>query len=121
MFALSNTLTIDGKLEDVVINGPSPRVGAQFGGMGGIGGAVIKIGGGGGPPVQLPPPTTGPVRILVAIRPPIVLPSPLCRRMVPADGHVRWGGRERAPRKTRTRDDGREQVFGRGAAHCGHC
>lgn len=74
MLALRDALVNIGKLEQVSINGPSPRVGAGISGAAGISGNA-GIFGGGGPPVQQPIPTTGPVRVLVGIRPPPVLPQ----------------------------------------------
>lgn len=73
MASLQDALTNIGRLKQVVINGPERRVGTVFGGRGGMGGKMT-IGGGGGPPIQQPPPKTGPVRVMVGIRPPSVIP-----------------------------------------------
>jgi hypothetical protein len=74
MTALRDALMNIGRLQQVSINGPSPRVGAQISGTASISGKAA-MSGGGGPPVQLPIPTQGPVTVMVGIRPPIVLPA----------------------------------------------
>lgn len=73
MTALQKSLTEIGKLSGVTINGLMPAIGAAMGGNAGIGGRA-GMGGGGGPPRKPVIPSSGPVEILVGIKPPTVLP-----------------------------------------------
>lgn len=74
MDTLQKSLISIGKLENVIINGPAPRLGGAIMGSSTVMGGTT-IFGGGGPPVQGPIPTKGPVKVMVGIRPPVVLPK----------------------------------------------
>jgi hypothetical protein len=73
MMALQKSLTEIGKLSGVAVNGLMPATGAGMGGNAGMGGSA-GMGGGGGPPRKPIIPSSGPVEIIVGIRPPTMLP-----------------------------------------------
>jgi hypothetical protein len=73
LMSLYNALSSTGKL-DVFVNGPSIRAGVIQGGLARMGGNAT-IGGDGGI-VDTPVPTTGPVSLMVGVKPvPVLLPK----------------------------------------------
>ncbi|PYV78349.1 MAG: hypothetical protein DMG93_22520 [Acidobacteria bacterium] len=73
MTVLRDALVNIGRLEKASVNGPTTQATAQMSGRAAISG-VAQIGGG-GQLVRPPIPTSGPVYVLVGIRPPPVLPK----------------------------------------------